>query len=338
MMRKRNYNTIDLAKYLSALLVVCIHTYPFFEISETFNTYWIQTVCRLAVPFFFVCSGFFFFQKWSADEIVNQDNLIRYEKRLLKIYLIWTVIYLPYTIWDYAHANFRIYHIFSYLRDVLLNGSYYHLWFLPALMLSTFIVYALYQRHGMKRTLTISLGLYFIGYLINVYTPVWESLPGISFFFGFFTKVLVTARDGFFFGPMFVAMGLLLSKTRRLVHRVAMMGWGISFVLLVLEVTIYRHFDLLRDLTSMYLLLVPAVFFMTNALLTSRSKWKLNYKDLRAESLLIYTSHILFAKIFLTALPHAHIVVYFLTLACSQCFATLVVRNKNKYPILQHLI
>ena len=35
---KRQYASIDIARYVSALLVVCIHTFPFLEISETFNT------------------------------------------------------------------------------------------------------------------------------------------------------------------------------------------------------------------------------------------------------------------------------------------------------------
>ena len=42
---KRQYASIDIARYVSALLVVCIHTFPFLEISETFNTYFIHTVC-----------------------------------------------------------------------------------------------------------------------------------------------------------------------------------------------------------------------------------------------------------------------------------------------------
>ena len=336
--RKRRYGAIDIAKYVSALLVVCIHTYPFYEASQTFNTYWIQTVCRLAVPFFFVASGFFFFRKITDDTLANEEALINYEKRLGKIYLTWTIIYLPYTIWDYAHANFRIYHIFAYLRDVLLNGSYYHLWFLPALMLATYIIYLLYTNHSMKRALIVSLILYIFGYMINVYTPIWETMPYVSFFFGFFTKVLVTSRDGIFFGPMFVAIGLLLSKTRRLPHRVSMVGWLISFILLVLEVHIYDRMGILRDLTSMYLMLVPATYFMVNSLLTWKLPYKESYMTLRHESLLIYTSHILFAKILLALLPHAHLVVYFLTLAFAQAFASLVMHYHKRYPVLDNLL
>ena len=55
---KRQYASIDIARYVSALLVVCIHTFPFLEISETFNTYFIHTVCRLAVHFSLQQAGF----------------------------------------------------------------------------------------------------------------------------------------------------------------------------------------------------------------------------------------------------------------------------------------
>ena len=71
---KRQYASIDIARYVSALLVVCIHTFPFLEISETFNTYFIHTVCRLAVPFFFTTSGFFFFR---IRQLMIQISFIR---------------------------------------------------------------------------------------------------------------------------------------------------------------------------------------------------------------------------------------------------------------------
>lgn len=133
-------------------------------------------------------------------------------------------------------------------------------------------------------------------------------------------------------------MGLLLARSHRLSHRASLIGWAASFVGLFLEVTIYMHFDLLRDLTSMYLMLVPAVYFMMNALLTSSIPYKESYLTLRHESLLIYTSHILFAKVFLMLWPHAHIVVYFLTLAFAQCFASLVMKYRKQFPILENLL
>ena len=330
---KRQYASIDIARYVSALLVVCIHTFPFLEISETFNTYFIHTVCRLAVPFFFTTSGFFFFRNYdSENEDLNETRLKKALIRLFRIYLIWTIIYLPYTIFDYTHTGFHIKYLFTYVRDFFLNGSYYHLWFLPALMLADVIVYCLYKKKGLNFTLLITFILYFVGYLINVYTPIWESIPGISFFFGFFTKTLSTARNGIFFGPMFIAIGLLLSRTRRLI------GFLISIVLFFAEVSLYRHFGILRDLTSMYICLVPAIYFLVNYLLKVNIPYRKMFTILRHDSLMIYTSHILFAKIFLALMPHAHLVVYFLTLACAQCLAGFVTRYQDQYPILKKLL
>lgn len=332
---KRQYASIDIARYVSALLVVCIHTFPFLEISETFNTYFIHTVCRLAVPFFFTTSGFFFFRNYdSENEDLNETRLKKALIRLFRIYLIWTIIYLPYTIFDYTHTGFHIKYLFTYVRDFFLNGSYYHLWFLPALMLADVIVYCLYKKKGLNFTLLITFILYFVGYLINVYTPIWESIPGISFFFGFFTKTLSTARNGIFFGPMFIAIGLLLSRTRRLPKKVSL----ISFVLFFAEVSLYRHFGILRDLTSMYICLVPAIYFLVNYLLKVNIPYRKMFTILRHDSLMIYTSHILFAKIFLALMPHAHLVVYFLTLACAQCLAGFVTRYQDQYPILKKLL
>lgn len=335
---KKKYASIDIVKYISALLVVCVHTFPFYEISPLFNTYWIQTICRLAVPFFFTSSGFFFFRKWNEDNEVNEQNLIRYEKRLLKIYLIWTLIYLPYTIYDYAHAGFSVLNIISYLRDFLLNGSYYHLWFLPALMLATALVSYGYKKLGLKNTLKACLITYIIGYFINVYAPIWEMIPGVSFVYSFFIKVFTTARNGIFFGPIFVFIGLLLSRTKRLPKKISMIGFFVSFVVLVLEVTLYNLFGILRDVTSMYITLVPAIYFFMSWLLVMDIPYKTKYMELRNESLLIYTSHILFAKILLNLFPTAHIVVYFVTLAFSQVFATLVIRYKTKFPVLEQLL
>jgi len=41
---KRQYASIDIARYVSALLVVCIHTFPFLEISETFTLFILYVV------------------------------------------------------------------------------------------------------------------------------------------------------------------------------------------------------------------------------------------------------------------------------------------------------
>lgn len=335
--RRRQYSAIDIARYVSALLVVAIHVYPFVDISETFNLYFMQCVCRLAVPFFFVVSGFFFFRKI----IPGQDNLPHLKKylfRLGRIYVIWSILYLPYVIWNYASTGFGWQSILGYVRDFFLTGSYYHLWFLPSLMTGVAIVYFLYLKKGLPFTLKVSLALYGIGYLINNYAAVWQSLPYISILYGFFEKTLVTARDGFFFAPMFLAMGLLLAKTRRMPLKICAPGFVVAEICLILEVCLYVQLGVMQDLSCMFLMLIPAEYFLVQTLLQLRMPYKPVYGQMRQDSLLIYTSHILFVRLFLIVFPQAHLAVYFLTLACSQCFASLVLAYRKKWPALDYLL
>lgn len=336
MNQPRQYAAIDIAKYIGALLVVAIHTCPFADLSASFSLFFNSTVARLAVPFFFIASSYFLFRPAPGKKKAG-PALVRYLRRLIVLYLVWTVIYLPYTIWNYSQAGFSILSLFAWIRDFFLNGSYYHLWFLPALIWGTLIVSVLMKKKGLRKTLLISLVLYLIGYLINIYAPLWQSLPGISVVYGFFTKTLVTARDGFFFAPVFVSLGALAARARPFSLKFSAAGFGVSFVCLILEVTLYAKIGMLQDLSSMFISLVPASYFLLEMLLQVKIPWKPSYRELRRDSILIYTSHILFARVLLTLLPNAHLVVYLATLACAQLFGYIVVKESRRFAWLKLL-
>lgn len=337
----RQYPAVDIAKYIGAMLVVAIHTFPFEDISPSFNLFFIATVCRLAVPFFFVCSSFFLFRKihHTKNQATEGKKLVMaWLKRIGILYLVWTVIYLPYTIWNYSEAGFSFMSLLGWIRDFFLNGSYYHLWFLPALMLGMVVVWSLYRQKGMVYALEVSLVLYLAGYLINVYAPIWESLPGVYVVYGFFCKTLVTARDGIFFAPIFICIGAAAAKLRRPNLKSCALGFAISFICLILEVTLYSALGVLTDKSCMFLSLIPSLYFLMNMLLQIRIPNQPMYTTMRRESTLIYVSHILFARLLLLMFPQVHLVVYLATLACSQVLASTIIRFTPKYPWLHWLM
>lgn len=342
--KARQYPAIDLAKYICALLVVAIHTFPFEDISPSFNLFFISTICRIAVPFFFIASSFFLFRKVSVKEdkidpvSSNRPLLFQYLRRIGILYLAWTVIYLPYTIWNYAQAGFSWSGLLGWIRDFFLNGSYYHLWFLPALLLGMVIVWLLYERKGLIYALEISFGLYVFGYIINVYGPLWETMNGVSIVYEFFIKVLGTARDGFFFAPIFISLGAFVAKRMRPPLKISALGFAISFICLILEVTLYAALGVLNDKSCMFLMLLPSLYFLMCMLLKVKISKNPVYKTLRQDSTLIYVSHILFARPLLLALPKYHLVVYLGTLACSQIFSTLIVRLSARFKWLHWIM
>lgn len=97
--------TIDVFKMLCAILIVSIHIRPFLSFSKTLDFFEGDIVARIAVPFFYATSSFFFFGKILFSEqrkIIkckeNSLRLIKYLKRILLLYIIWSGIYLLWQI------------------------------------------------------------------------------------------------------------------------------------------------------------------------------------------------------------------------------------------------
>ena len=94
-MERSNYNLIDLLKYSCAILVIAVHVNPLKDLSDIANFVVINIFGRIAVPFFFVCAGFFIANNLKKRGDVYIKN---YMISLMKTYIIWSLIYLPFGI------------------------------------------------------------------------------------------------------------------------------------------------------------------------------------------------------------------------------------------------
>lgn len=82
---------LDYFKILLSILVITIHIYPLFD-KLSFSSWAISGgIARIAVPCFFVFSGYFI-----ASKIDDPKATFKYLKHLLIIYVVWALIYFPY--------------------------------------------------------------------------------------------------------------------------------------------------------------------------------------------------------------------------------------------------
>ena len=89
-------------KFVRAIVVVAIHTRPELSFKSTFITELFEALYSIAVPFFFMDSGFLLFRKIELP--LNKEGKVRiksYLKRMCKLYLVWTIFYLPLTIYKF---------------------------------------------------------------------------------------------------------------------------------------------------------------------------------------------------------------------------------------------
>ena len=97
-MEKEIRSGIDVGKFIASLIVVLLHAV---ETSAWYPAGVKFVLTRFAVPFFFICSGYFY-QIGLTKAQEPKRYFIDYEKHILKVLFVWEmVIYLPFTIKTY---------------------------------------------------------------------------------------------------------------------------------------------------------------------------------------------------------------------------------------------
>ncbi len=342
-MEKKSYGMLDIAKFISALLVIAIHCAPFVEVSETLNFVYVQIIARLAVPFFFTASGWLFFRKidaasgWRDEQ--NLYQLKRYWKRIARIYIVWSLIYLPLLASSWIQGGFTYMSLLRLLRDFLFNGTYYHLWFLSALLWGVPLVYWMYTNWSRRAMFIVTLTLYMIGMLVNVYGALLMDVSIIGSLVSLYESALVTTRNGFFFAPIFLTLGIYVDEFRSGRYKMhSAVAFIVCFTIYVGEALALRHVGIMNDLTSMYVMLVPTVFFLFMFLIQFSFSSNSLLEGMRRQSLLIYVSHIYFVVLWLHIFPTAHLWVYLLSILCSYIFSVAVLKMAKRFSLCKALM
>ena len=208
---RKIYNGIDLFKLIAACLVVLLHA---LEGTDFWSMGIKYVFTRLAVPFFFIASGFFF-QRGLNRASNPRDYLIRYEKNVLKIFLVWAVIiYGPFTVAEYArlHAGEDLWYLIGTLiRRIFVIGPGPY-WYLVALMWSAAFLYFCHVRKKQRLILPAIL----MGLILEMcYASFRGYLSQFSIFRGFFQVIYLIFSWEFnflMFGIPFMGIGYLIAQ------------------------------------------------------------------------------------------------------------------------------
>lgn len=146
--KMKQYNSIDAMKFISAVLIIILHTSPFASYSNLISYGLRNIVTIIAVPFFFCASGFILFKKLSLMNNSTDKSVYfkKYIKRLCIMYLIWTAVYLPFVIYGWTENGFSGYELLQYIKRFFFEGSYSTIWFLPALIVAACFCYFLHKK------------------------------------------------------------------------------------------------------------------------------------------------------------------------------------------------
>lgn len=298
-MRKREYPGIDRFRLAAAMMVIAIHTAPFSVWNDTADFMITYCVCRVAVPFFFMVTGCFVLGPYLADRAgrnasadaggAARGNISgksaarawKFFRKNMIVYLAVTILYLPLTVYSgNLPGSFG-----EALRDVFFDGTFYHLWYFPAVLLGMALMIAV-GRFSVKCAAWFSITAYVIGVFGDSYYGIVEKVPVLAEVYRGIFAVSSYTRNGIFFAPLFLMLGALCRRIR-MSGTVCRAGLGISFLILLAEGYL-TYASGIQKHNSMYFALPFVMFFLFRLLLDVRGRAPAWARDC---SLLVYVLH-----------------------------------------------
>ena len=208
-MKSRGY--VDIFKFIFCIFVVGIHTEVFNKLG-LMNWYIVNCIFRLAVPFFFVCSGYFYVKKiylYTHDEI--KKYTINYIRRLIIPFFFWLFIGLILSEYKNAYNGDIVSTIILLLKKVVFY-PWGALWYVLALIIAILLLSFFYSKKKYYLPIIIGSFLYIFALLCNSYYFVTASNSVLRSIIDNYMNIFISARNGIFVGLLFVAIGGIIYK------------------------------------------------------------------------------------------------------------------------------
>ncbi|WML25157.1 acyltransferase [Neobacillus sp. OS1-33] len=336
----KNNNAVDVMKFICAILVVIIHAPPLLSYNEIANFILVEIIARIAVPFFFVCAGYFFFNKINLKNgkvEMNISRLKNYILHLINLYIFWTLFYLIWWIPLWYHSGFlTLANIKGYVLSIFLTGSYFHMWYIVSLIYGMIFSFLLLRYIRVKLVIAIAVIFNLIGTFVYSYSWIISENILVDLFINLY-DLFGSISVGLFRAFPYLMMGLFFSKYRvKITNSLSVILSGICILLLCLEVWLLKTSGDTSKFS--YVLLTGVnVFFIFNTVSKIKLKFNTYYPLLRKMSSIIYFVHPMFININGLILSHYFdkensAILFFSVLGCTVLFSAGFIKlSQSKY-------
>lgn len=184
---------LDLFRLAAVVLVVANHTSPLVSVSPLRDFWFTRVLARVAVPFFLMVSGYFLAKdQWRRTGVFLKKTCLLYGAAVL--------LYLPLNWYNGGYGPAE------WVKKLLLDGTFYHLWYFPGVILGVLVARGL-LRLGSRTALTAAGLLYLVGLGGDSYYGLTCQLPALEALYGEIFQIFAYTRNGLFFTPLFLLLG-----------------------------------------------------------------------------------------------------------------------------------
>jgi len=312
---------IDVLKLGLAFLIVALHIFPVSGMKgfQGLVSYEIANgITRIGVPTFFIISGYFL-----RNKLEDSAYLLKYGKRILILYFVWQLIYLPDLIRFYHLGRFT----FSEVVQKLIFG-YWHLWYLLATVGAVVLLYCF--RTISVRNKFLCLGsLFLLGYMYQLLykTGFLNDFPAMKMLY----DAMGTTRNFIFMGYPFLLLGTLYEYWK--IYALKIRFLLLPFVLLLLLES-YGYYTFKIGALDFYIMILPLSMLLFSSAAESKAQSELQINP--TLSLGIYLCHPYAVRLVYEYLPQRSldfiVFKYFLICFLTIFFWFIIARINRKLP------
>lgn len=297
MQNRKQYLAIDLLKFIFAMSVLIIHFQPLMDFSVLAHRLSADGLARLAVPFFLMSTGFF----TSAETLADWPALKLRLWKLFKLWGYWSLVYLPLRVLGIVFSEQNLLdNLQFFVRDVFFQGVFIHLWYVPAVMLSLFVMHQLGKKLSLRSLLGLSFGLFVLGSLGDAYYHLLPTGSWIQSAYAGILDVAISTRSGLFFAFFFVALGHRMRTLNPKQRPETLFFWFLASLIVLygelwMLISVGEPFDY-----NMRLGLIPSAItlFVWAKSVDLETRWSGEW--MRSMSTAIYFSHFLIFYLLMT--------------------------------------
>lgn len=333
------YENLDIVRFLFAIVVLLVHMRPFLGYNDQLDLAFNNMVGRVCVPIYFITTGYFCAKKQKA----NPTYIKSYIKAMLPVYIVWSILYLPLGIEAISMMGIpQVAFPAALLVAFLYIGTYYHLWYFPALFLALFVLDIWKKHFSMRSLLIVGLLLLCFGATETYFGMLPE---GVQYMLStFYFKIFYTTRNFLFFGLFYVALGYVIGDKDDSYVSYSFFKFLFSCMLLVVEALMLQSFDRLDS--NIMFSCVPLTYYLFITLIHSRPiipyHPKIAFRDLYKyyyflHPAVIYLTAVLFGA-YTEQFDGHYWIQIMIVIGIVQLLTILIVHAKKRFPnALKHL-
>lgn len=262
--QRKNLDAADVLKFVLSITIVATHT----SLLEGYIT----PLVRLAVPAFFMISGYFFFGRINSCNIKADQNayLKKSVTHNLKLYFFWFAALLPLTLYVRKYHTLGLFDgAWHLVRDFLFGSTFQSSWYIIALITGFTIVLFLSRKLPQWALIVIGVIFYVPSLLSSNYEFLLENFDFLREIGDSLSKVFLLPCRNFSVSILYIAIGKYLveknyeGKTKRYAFT-----FILAFAALVLEYVLLRLSGVKIVNTDCYIAVPFAAYYLCKVFLT----------------------------------------------------------------------